>query len=268
MTASSLTDQIVLKQSYLCVGLDSDITKLPVHLRGKPDGVIRFNKAIIDATLPYCVSYKINTAFYEACGSQGWLELKKTVEYLHRNYPEMVTIADAKRADIGSTNDGYVTAIFDRLGFDAITLHPYLGSEALEPFLSRKDKGCIVLCRTSNPGAGEFQDLIINKGKIRQLVWQYVAKQVSDNWNKNDNCLLVVGATYPQELKLVRQIVGEMDLLIPGVGAQGGELKTVMKVGLNSQKRGMIISSSRSVIFALDPGKEAKKLQAEINQLR
>lgn len=270
------------KNSLLCVGLDSNFDKLPEKFKQKKYPQFEFNKWIIDQVAEHICALKPNLAFYEARGSKGWLELEKTMEYLHQNYPEIVTIADAKRADIGSTNDGYVSAIFDQLGFDAITLHPYLGQEALAPFLDRKDKGCIILCRTSNPGAGEMQDIaIVGKGSFdyaqddntswdnkRRLLWQVVAEKVSHEWNENDNCLLVVGATYPEEMKVVRSIVGEMDLLVPGIGAQGGDLKSIMEVGLNSKGRGMIINSSRGVIFSDNPQKEAKKLKEEINKLK
>jgi len=254
--------------SLLCVGLDSETSKIPAKFKQKKHPQFEFNKWIINQTHKNVCAYKINSAFYEAQGSQGFQELERTIKYLTSNYPQIVTIADFKRADIGNTNDGYVKGIFDHLGFDAVTLHPILGSEALAPFLERIDKGCIILCRTSNPGAGELQDQKINLGQKKIPLWQLIAQQVSQKWNKNDNCLLVVGATYPKELKKVRKIVEEMDLLIPGIGAQGGDLKAVLEVGLNSQKRGLIISSSRGIIFADSPEKEARKLQAEINGLR
>jgi len=230
--------------SLLCVGLDQ--------------GEWEFNQKIIDQTHDLVCAYKPNFAFYEALGIKGWENLKKTVEYLQRYHPGVVTIADAKRADIGNTNQGYVKAIFDELGFDAVTVNPYFGKEALQPFLERKDKGIIILCKTSNPGSGEFQDLI----------WEKVAKNVVSEWNKNNNCLLVVGGTYPEELRKVREIVGEMILLVPGIGAQGGEVAKVVKAGLNSNKSGMIINSSRGIIFSANPRLEAQKLRDEINKYR
>ncbi|OIP03987.1 orotidine 5'-phosphate decarboxylase [Candidatus Beckwithbacteria bacterium CG2_30_44_31] len=230
--------------SLLCVGLDQ--------------GEWEFNQKIIDQTHDLVCAYKPNFAFYEALGIKGWENLKKTVEYLQRYHPGVVTIADAKRADIGNTNQGYVKAIFDELGFDAVTVNPYFGKEALQPFLERKDKGIIILCKTSNPGSGEFQDLI----------WEKVAKNVVSEWNKNNNCLLVVGATYPEELGQIRKIVGEMTLLVPGIGAQGGEVAKVVKAGLNSNKSGMIINSSRGIIFSANPRLEAQKLRDEINKYR
>jgi len=238
-------DKIVAKNnSLLCVGLDQ--------------GEWEFNKKIIDQTHDLVCAYKPNFAFYEALGVRGWENLKKTVEYLRNKYPEIVTIADAKRADIGNTNQGYVTAIFDELKFDAVTVNPYFGREALQPFLDRKDKGIIVLCKTSNPGSNEFQD----------LVWQKVAENVAKDWNKNNNCLLVAGATYSEELKKVREIVGEMTLLVPGIGAQGGDVEKTVKAGLNSHKAGMIINSSRGIIFSKNPRLEAQKLKEEINKYR
>src|SRR5581483_11396576 len=203
-----------------------------------------------------------NAAFYEARGEQGLRELKMTMDYLIQNHPDIFTICDAKRADIGNTNNGYVFSIFDYFGFDAVTLHPYLGSEALKPFLERTDKASIILCRTSNPGANEFQDLSAG-GKP---VWQIVAEKVAKEWNSRNNCMLVVGATYPSEMKAVRDLVGDMTFLVPGVGAQGGDVKAAVLAGVNSQKLGMIVNSSRGIIFAADPAQEAKKLRDEINK--
>ncbi|MCG2692367.1 orotidine-5'-phosphate decarboxylase [Microgenomates group bacterium] len=238
-------DKIVKKNnSLLCVGLDQ--------------GEFEFNKKIIDQTHDLVCAYKPNFAFYEALGVKVWENLKKTVEYIQRYHSGVVTIADAKRADIGNTNLGYVTAIFDEMKFDAVTVNPYFGREALQPFLDRKDKGIIVLCKTSNPGSNEFQD----------LVWQKVAENVAKKWNINNNCLLVVGATYPRELKQVRQIVGEMTLLVPGIGVQGGDVEKTVKAGLNSHKAGMIINSSRGIIFSENPRLEAQNLREEINKYR
>ncbi|MFH0943508.1 MAG: orotidine-5'-phosphate decarboxylase [Candidatus Beckwithbacteria bacterium] len=238
-------DKIVKKNnSLLCVGLDQ--------------GEFEFNKNIIDQTGDLVCAFKPNFAFYEALGVKGWESLKQTVEYIKEKFPEVMTIADAKRADIGNTNIGYATSIFDDLGFDGVTVNPYFGQEALQPFLDRKDKGIIVLCRTSNPGSGEFQDGL----------WQKVAGNVTKTWNKNNNCLLVAGATYPEELAEIRKIVGEMTLLVPGVGVQGGEVEKVMKAGLNSTKAGMIINSSRGICQASDPRKAALELRDQINQFR
>ncbi len=261
--------------SLVCVGLDSEFEKIPADFKAKEFPQFEFNKWIIDETVEFVSAFKPNMAFYEARGEQGLKELKMTINYLQNKYPDVLTICDAKRADIGNTNLGYVKAVFDEMGFDAITLHPYLGKEALKPFLDRADKASIILCRTSNPGAGELQDLCVpfppldgeGKGGVKSI-WQMVAEKVSQDWNYNHNCMLVVGATYPEEMKVVRAIVGDMTLLVPGVGAQGGDVEAVVKAGINSQKLGMIINSSRGIIFANNPQEEAKKLRDEINQYR
>ena len=260
--------------SLLCVGLDSDFNKLPEKFKRMEFPQFEFNKYIIGETHEYAASFKLNIAFYEARGDKGILELKKTMEYLQENYLDIFLICDCKRADIGNTNQGYVDEFFDWFGFDAITLHPYLGKEALIPFLDRKDKGCIILCRTSNPGAGEFQDLEIGVGHQNSgcptpvKLWQIVAEKVYYDWNENKNCLLVVGATYPEEIKKIRDLVGDMTFLVPGIGAQGGDIKAVLEAGLNSEGLGLIINSSRGIIFAENPKQEAQKLCEEINRYR
>ncbi len=250
--------------SLVCVGLDSRLDRLPTRFQDTMLPQFDFNRWIIEQTHAHVSAYKPNLAFYEARGDQGWHELKLTMDYLQAEHPDILTIGDAKRADIGSTNEGYVSALFDWLGFDAVTLHPYLGREALQPFLSRTDKGCIVLCRTSNPGAGELQDLLV-EGKP---LWQVVAATVCNEWNTNGNCMLVVGATYPNELRQVRAMVGDMILLVPGIGAQGGDVEQVMRAGLDEQGKGVIVSASRSIIFADDPGAAAQQLRSMINRYR
>jgi len=259
-------DRIIKKNnSLVCVGLDSDISKLPSRFKKNKYPQFAFNKEIIEKTHDLVCAYKLNSAFYESQGAEGVKELKMTCDYLKKNYPIIPIILDAKRADIGNTNEGYVKFAFDYLRADAITLHPYLGREAIEPFLQKKDKGIIILCKTSNKGAGELQDLIINKRQLYKIVAQKVVKE----WNKNKNCLLVVGATYPKELKEVRKIVGDnMTLLIPGIGAQGGDLEKTVKAGLNKKKSRIIINSSRGIIFSEKPRKEARKLKEEINKFR
>jgi orotidine-5'-phosphate decarboxylase len=250
--------------SLLCVGLDSDYARLPERFKADELPQFAFNRWVIDQTHAYASAYKPNIAFYEARGEAGLTALARTLDYLHAQHPDILTICDAKRADIGSTNQGYVEAIFDRLGFDAVTLNPYLGREALEPFLARADKGCILLCRTSNPGAGELQDLDIN-GKP---LWQVVAERVRDDWNTRGNCMLVAGATYPGELRRIREIVGNMLLLVPGIGAQGGDVEQTVRAGQTSSGAGMIINSSRGIIFADDPAEVARRLRDSINRHR
>jgi orotidine-5'-phosphate decarboxylase len=250
--------------SLLCVGLDSVLERLPDRFKSAEHPQFVFNRWIIDQTHEVVSAYKPNIAFYEARGEAGLHDLALTMDYLREQHPGILTICDAKRADIGSTNMGYVAGILDHLGFDAITLSPYLGREALAPFLSRAEKGCIILCRTSNPGADEFQDLNVN-GKP---LWQIVAEQVRDHWNTHGNCMLVAGATYPDELRQIRAIVGEMTLLVPGIGAQGGDIEKTVRAGLNTDGKGMIINSSRGIIFADDPGEAARSLRDAINRYR
>lgn len=263
--SDKLEAAIKKNNSLLCVGLDADINKLPQEFQGKSDGQFEFNKMIIDATHDLVCAYKPNSAFYEADGTAGIDNLKLTFEYIRMTYPDIVTILDAKRGDIGNTNDGYSTFAFDYLGADSITLHPYMGRESLQPLLDKKDKGCIVLCRTSNPGAGELQDLKIDGKELYKIVAEKVAKE----WNTQRNCLLVVGATVPEELAQVRAIVGDdMTFLVPGIGAQGGDIEKTVKAGKNLKGTGMIINSARSIIFATDPRAEAQKLRDEINSFR
>lgn len=259
--------------SLVCVGLDSDYSKLPDKFKKSKSSQFDFNKWIIEQTYQYVAAYKPNIAFYEARGDQGIRELKQTMDYLRKKHPDIFTICDCKRADIGNTNQGYVDSLFDWFGFDAITIHPYLGSEALEPFLIRKDNGCIILCRTSNSGAGELQDLKVKSffakaSKNEQPLWRYIATMVVRKWNKNNNCMLVVGATYPKEMKTIRALTGDMTFLVPGVGAQGGNVEDVVKSGLNSKGNGLIINSARGIIFSDNPAREAVKLKDEINLYR
>jgi orotidine-5'-phosphate decarboxylase len=273
MNSSSMTTTAIIEKydrraevvnSLLSVGLDSDYARLPERFRDDPTPQFAFNRWIIEQTHPYVAAYKPNIAFYEARGDRGLRELKLTMDYLRDQHPDIFTICDAKRADVSSTNVGYVAEIFDWLGFDSVTLHWFLGKEALAPFLERRDKGCLILCRTSNPGAGEMQDLSV-EGKP---LWQVVAERVAHDWNAGGNCMLVVGATYPAELRQVRAVVGDMTILVPGVGAQGGSVEQVVKAGLNAQRKGLFINAARSVIFADDPAAEAQRLRDEINHWR
>ncbi|MFC6645256.1 orotidine-5'-phosphate decarboxylase [Granulicella cerasi] len=250
--------------SLLCVGLDPDLAALPESFRAQAEPQLAFNRYVIDATREYAGSYKLNAAFYEARGAQGVREMEQTVEYLRAVAPDAVTICDAKRADIGNTNRGYVESVFDAMGFDAITLHPYLGSEALSPFLDREDKLSIVLCRTSNPGAGELQDLVVNGDPL----WKHMARQVAETWNTRGNCALVVGATWPDEMRAIRAVAPELPLLVPGIGAQGGDVKAVVDAGLDARGGGLMIASSRGIIFAQDPHAAATSVYEEIEEAR
>ena len=250
--------------SLLCVGLDSAYERLPARFRNDPHPQYAFNRWIIEQTHAVTAAYKPNMAFYEARGADGLRDLALTLAYLRAEHPDILTICDAKRADIGSTNQGYVASIFDQLGFDTVTLNPYLGREALAPFLERTDKGCILLCRTSNPGAGEFQDVLFDG----QPLWAVVAERIAQTWNASGNCMLVAGATYPDELRRIREIVGEMTLLVPGIGAQGGDVAATVQAGLNRAGRGMIINSSRGIIFADDPAAAAQTTRDAINAHR
>jgi len=251
-------------QSLLCVGLDPVLTQIPERFRSSDYPFYEFNKWIIDETAEYSAAYKPNIAFYEAKGAKGLTELERTIDYLRSSYPEIVTICDAKRADTGNTNLGYVEAIFDHMNFDAVTLHPYLGREALAPFLGRRDKACIILCRTSNPGAGEFQDIESSGTPL----WQTVADRVANHWDVDGNCMLVVGATYPDEMRRIRAIAPQTTFLVPGIGAQGGDINAVLAVGLNVAGRGLIISSSREIIFGKNPAAAARASRDAINAAR
>ena len=264
------------RDNLLCVGLDSDYEQLPDIIKvARPveDALFHFNREIIDATYDLVCAYKPNAAFYEAQGEAGWRALLQTVRYVRETYPHIPVILDAKRGDIGSTNIGYVQSAFDYLGVDAITVHPYLGREALAPFLARREKGIIVLARTSNPGAGEFQDMLV--GTEQEPLYMVVARHVAQKWNSNGNCAIVVGATYPDELRRTRALVGDLPILIPGIGTQGGEVAATVKAGQDSRGRGMVISASRSIIFAsrgddfaTAARSAAEQLRAEINRNR
>lgn len=258
--------------SLLCVGLDPNMDKLPEHLRGSKTPFFDFDKAIIDATADLVCAFKPNSAFYEARGADGIAELKRTCDYIRQSYPEIPIILDFKRGDIDTTNSHYDKFAFDYLQVDAVTVQPYEGRKAFQPFLDHKDKGIIVLCRMSHEGSGEFQDMEVDGKKM----YVHVAEHVRDEWNANGNCLLVVGATYPKELAAIRQLVGdEMVFLVPGLGAQGGDTKASVQAGINSSGRGLIINSSRSIIYASDgedfaEAARAKAMAAreEINKYR
>lgn len=263
MTRQQLFEQIQRKKSFLCVGLDTDINKIPRHLLAEKDPVFAFNKQIIDATLPFAMAYKPNLAFYEAQGSKGWESLEKTMEYMPA---EAFTIADAKRGDIGNTSSMYARAFFKNMQFDAVTIAPYMGEDSVAPYLTYNEKWAILLAATSNAGSKDFQELELKtKGKLFETVIEKSA-----GWGSPDNLMYVVGATRPQSLLEVRNIIPEHFLLIPGVGAQGGSLKEVCKNGMNSQC-GLIVNSSRGIIyagegkdFAKEAAKAAKHVQEEM----
>jgi orotidine-5'-phosphate decarboxylase len=252
-----LAARMEASDSMLCVGLDCAVDRLPERFRRDPRPQLAFGRWIVDQTHTLVAAFKPNLAFYEARGAAGWDELAETVACIREVDPAIFIIGDAKRADIDSTNAGYVAGLLDGLGFDAITLHPYLGSEALRPFLERDDKAAIVLCRTSNPGAGELQDLDVGGVPL----WEVVATRVRDSWNARGNCMLVIGATYPAELRRARELCPDMPFLVPGVGAQGGDVKTVVEAGLDDRGRGLLVNVSRSVIFAAHPEEEARALR-------
>jgi orotidine-5'-phosphate decarboxylase len=266
MTYTALSHFIRQQQSFLCVGLDTDIKKIPTHLLKESNPCLAFNKAIIDATAPYCVSFKPNTAFYEAMGVHGWQTLFETIQYIKLNYPKHFVIADAKRGDIGNTSSMYAEAFFNQLGADAVTVAPYMGSDSVKPFLAFENKWAIVLALTSNQGALDFQ----MKGKPE--LFKEVLKEVS-TWGSRENTMFVVGATKAAMLTEIREIIPDHFLLVPGVGAQGGSLHEVVQYGMNKDC-GLLVNASRSIIyassgedFALFASAEAMNMQQEMAQL-
>lgn len=245
MTRAQLIEQIHLKKSFLCIGLDVDLDKIPKHLLEMEDPVFEFNKQLIDATHHLAVAYKPNTAFYESYGLKGWQSLEKTIRYLNLKHPEIFSIADAKRGDIGNTSTRYAEAFFNNLQFDSVTVAPYMGSDSVEPFLAFKDKFTILLALTSNKGGLDFQAQDVSED--RQL-YQEVLKQ-SLTWKNKEQLMYVVGATKAAYFKSIREIVPDHFLLVPGVGAQGGNLQEVCKYGLNKDI-GLLVNSSRGIIYA------------------
>lgn len=262
-------------RSLVCVGLDPEPARLPVHLREQPNAIFAFCRAIVDATADLVCCFKPQIAHFAAHRAEDALE--RVIAHIHKVHPGVPVILDAKRGDIGSTAKHYVTEAFDRYGADAVTVNAYLGRDALQPFLDRADKGVVILCHTSNPGARDLQELAVADptGTSRPL-YQHVAQLVARDWNGNGNCALVVGATFPQELAQVRAIVGDtMPLLIPGVGAQGGDVQAVVHNGKNTQGTGLIVSSSRTILYAsgaadfADAARQAAQaLRDEINRYR
>lgn len=230
--------------TLLCVGLDPEPSRLPAALRDDPDPVFAFCRAIVDATAPYVCAFKPQIAHFAAQRAEGALE--RLIAHIHNVHPGIPVILDSKRGDIGSTAQHYAHEAFERYRADAVTVNPYLGRDSVQPFLDFADKGVVVLCRTSNPGSGEFQDLRSDG----RLLYQHVAQRVAHEWNGNGNCLLVIGATWPEELAQVRALVGDMPLLVPGIGAQGGNVQAVVEKGSRSDGAGLIISSSRAILYA------------------
>ncbi|WP_396600398.1 orotidine-5'-phosphate decarboxylase [Algibacter sp. R77976] len=244
MTTNQLVEQIKKKKSFLCIGLDVDLNKIPKYLLNEDDPIFAFNKAIIDATHHLCVAYKPNTAFYEAYGIKGWQALKKTINYINEKHPEIFTIADAKRGDIGNTSTMYAKAFFEDLAFDSVTVAPYMGKDSVEPFLAFEDKHTIMLALTSNEGAFDFQTKNIDGKEVYKHVLE-----TSKSWKNAENLMYVVGATKAEYLADIRNIIPDSFLLVPGVGAQGGNLQDVCKYGMNDTV-GLLINSSRGIIYA------------------
>jgi orotidine-5'-phosphate decarboxylase len=255
--------------SLVCVGLDPELERFPAQLAGQPSPIFQFNRAIIDATADLVCAYKPQFAHYAAYEAEDQLE--RTIEYIHQHHPGIAVILDAKRGDVGNTAQRYAIEAFERYGADAVTVNPYLGTDSLEPFLSYADRGVIVLCRTSNPGAGDLQDLETGGRKL----YEVVAEMAATRWNARGTCALVVGATYPRELAQVRTLVGDMPFLVPGVGAQGADVQAVVTNGQSLNGDGLMVSSSRGILYAasdetwVEAARTAtRKLRDQINQHR
>lgn len=270
MTREQLFENIKRKKSFLCVGLDTDIQKIPEFLFDEEDAMFRFNKAIIDATADLCVAYKPNIAFYESMGLEGWDVLERTVEYIIANYPDQFIIADAKRGDIGNTSAMYARAFFGNMDFDSVTVAPYMGEDSVSPFLTYEGKWVTLLALTSNKGAFDFQ-FMEDKESGKRLFEKVL--ETSQKWGNADNMMYVVGATKADMLKDIRAIIPDHFLLVPGIGAQGGSLQEVAKNGMNSQC-GLLVNSSRAIIYASDgedfaekAREAAKKVQQEMENL-
>lgn len=268
MTTEKLIAEIHKKKSFLCIGLDVDLNKIPTHLLAKEDPIFEFNKAIIDATHHLCVAYKPNMAFYEAYGIKGWTALQKTINYLNDKFPDIFSIADAKRGDIGNTSTMYAKAFFEDLGFDSVTVAPYMGKDSVEPFLAFENKHTILLALTSNEGAFDFQTKTVDGKELYKKVLE-----TSKTWENSEKLMYVVGATKAEYLADIRKIIPNSFLLVPGVGAQGGNLEEVCKFGLNDNI-GLLINSSRGIIyaskgddFALQAAIKAKELQKQMEAI-
>ena len=245
MNKQQLSENIKKKQSFLCVGLDTDIKKIPEHLLKEEDPIFAFNKAIIDATAPYCIAYKPNLAFYESMGVKGWISFEKTIQYLNENYPDQFIIADAKRGDIGNTSAMYARTFFEEINLDAVTVAPYMGEDSVTPFLTYEGKWVILLALTSNKGSHDFQLTTDTEG---ERLFEKVLRK-SQEWGNDQNMMYVVGATQGRMFEDIRKIVPNHFLLVPGVGAQGGSLAEVAQYGMNDQC-GLLVNSSRAIIYA------------------
>ncbi|SHJ02177.1 orotidine-5'-phosphate decarboxylase [Algibacter luteus] len=268
MTTAQLVQEIKKKKSFLCIGLDVDLNKIPKHLIEAEDPIFEFNKAIIDATHHLCVAYKPNTAFYEAYGIKGWQSLEKTINYINNNHPEIFTIADAKRGDIGNTSSMYAKAFFEDLAFDSVTVAPYMGQDSVEPFLAFTNKHTILLALTSNQGAFDFQTKTIDGKEVYKQVLE-----TSKQWKNAEQLMYVVGATKAEYLADIRKIIPDSFLLVPGVGAQGGNLQDVCKYGMNNNV-GLLINSSRGIIYASNDtdfaqaaARKSQELQEEMRSI-
>ena len=268
MTTQQLIEQIKIKKSFLAVGLDVDLDKIPPHLLELEDPIFEFNKAIIDATHDLCVAYKPNIAFFEAYGIKGWMSLQKTINYINDSYPDIFTIADAKRGDIGNTSSMYAKAFFEDLNFDSVTVAPYMGKDSVEPFLAFENKHTIMLALTSNEGAFDFQTLLVDGKELYKQVLE-----TSKTWKNSENLMYVVGATKAEYFTEIRKIIPDSFILVPGVGAQGGSLSEVCKYGMNDTI-GLLINSSRGIIYASKgtdyaekAREEALKMQQEMKEI-
>ena|SRR5690606_30707864 len=262
MNTRDLVAQIRKKNSFLCIGLDTDLEKIPTYLLSEEDPIFSFNKSIIDSTHQFAVAYKPNIAFYEACGLSGWKSLSRTIDYINENYPEIFTIADAKRGDIGNTSRMYAKAFLQEMGFDSVTVAPYMGRDSIEPFLEFRDKHAIMLALTSNEGAFDFQTLETGENPLYKKVIE-----ISRTWKNSERLMYVVGATKAEYFAEIRKIIPDSFLLVPGIGAQGGSMEDVCKYGLN-KNIGLLVNSSRAIIYASETNNFAEIAAAKAEAIQ
>ncbi|MBI5921510.1 MAG: orotidine-5'-phosphate decarboxylase [Betaproteobacteria bacterium] len=266
MNFSERLDQAIRKSnSLLCVGLDPDPARFPAHLAGRSNAIFEFCRAIVDATADLVCSFKPQIAYFAARRAEDQLEA--LIAHIHERHPGLPVILDAKRGDIGSTAELYAIEAFERYGADAVTVNPYLGRDSVEPFLAYRDKGVILLCRTSNPGGNDLQFLEVGTDAGKKFLYEHVARLVADQWNQHGQCALVVGATYPNEIRRVRELVGDMPLLVPGIGAQGGDIEATVKAGRNSIGMGLVINSSRAILYAGTQAEGGREFAAAARQV-